>query len=519
MTRKILSLIVALMLIVSAACAQSLTDKYAPVEGKHYELNILSAQANPVENDAPLVQHWNELFDVTINIVNASGEALNVLIAAGDAPDTLNVSGYANYNKLARDGVLLEMDEDVIKTYAPNYYEKITAYAPDFFDSCKVDGAIYGFNGINYWAPYHHPIVWNGQWLKAIGLDHAPETFEEMDMALRAFANDDPDGNGEKDTFGLSTDGMQLVYEAFGAIVPGDGIFWQEMDGEIYPTLITENAKNALAYLAELYAEGILSPDFVTGENTGGYWALSHAFINGQIGMTCKANHYHWGPGDPDRDYGGAGANWTAIYEVDPDMAMNIVYGQPVPTEDGWQYAQSQGSTYSYSYNAFNSDLESEPDKVGKLLQIYDYIGATDAETLSTAIYGFKGEQWDYTTAWGQNVPARHSDRTAFDDIAFGGNTTMFFLVAPQVYAEAYPENFLVTGMMGVDQQVLQTAVSIPLTAQNEFGDDCNTLKNEFYTQVIRGEKTVDDFDAFVSEWLALGGQAIWDEAKEAYQK
>ncbi|MBQ2957083.1 MAG: hypothetical protein IJE08_11540, partial [Clostridia bacterium] len=131
MTRKILALVVALALLISAAGAALATDKYAPVEGKTYAFDILSAQANPVENDAPLVQYWNKKFGVEINIVNAAGEALNVLIAAGDAPDTLSISGVPNYTKLARDGVLLEMDEEVIKTYAPNYHVKMIEYAPD----------------------------------------------------------------------------------------------------------------------------------------------------------------------------------------------------------------------------------------------------------------------------------------------------------------------------------------------------------------------------------------------------
>ena len=519
MTRKILALVVALALLISAAGAALATDKYAPVEGKTYAFDILSAQANPVENDAPLVQYWNKKFGVEINIVNAAGEALNVLIAAGDAPDTLSISGVPNYTKLARDGVLLEMDEEVIKTYAPNYHVKMIEYAPDYFENCKVDGAIYGLNGINYWAAFHQPIAWNGQWLEAIGMDHAPATFDEMDAALRGFALNDPDGNGQKDTFGLSQSGMQLVYSAFGAIVPESGIFWQEMNGELYPTLITENAKNALAYLAELYKAEVLSPDFITGENTGGYWANSHAFINGQVGLSCMANHYHWAPGDETRDYASGGSNWAAIYETNPEAALAIKYGQPIPTADGWQYFASQGTTYSNSFSCLNSDLESEPDKIGKLLQMYDYIGSTDVENLATAIYGFKGEHWDYATARGQEMPARDPARTAVDDILLGGNTTMFFLVAPQVYSAAYPEHFITAKLMEVDKYVIQTAVTSSLDAQNMYGDDCNTLKQEFYTAVIRGEKSVEEFDAFVAEWLAMGGQEIWDEAKAAYQK
>ena len=46
-------------------------------------------------------------------------------------------------------------------------------------------------------------------------------------------------------------------------------------------------AKEALALLNRLYKDGVLDPEFITGENQGGYWALSHAFINQRIGLSC----------------------------------------------------------------------------------------------------------------------------------------------------------------------------------------------------------------------------------------
>ena len=37
-------------------------------------------------------------------------------------------------------------------------------------------------------------------------------------------------------------------------------------------------------------------------------------------------------------------------------------------------------------------------------------------------------------------------------------------------------------------------------------------LENEMMVQIIMGEKPVDYFDEFVTQWNALGGQAITDE-------
>ena len=52
--------------------------------------------------------------------------------------------------------------------------------------------------------------------------------------------------------------------------------------------------KEALTYLRKWYKDGVIDPEFVTGENKGGYKHLSHAFINGKIGMTSMGNYYHW---------------------------------------------------------------------------------------------------------------------------------------------------------------------------------------------------------------------------------
>ena len=47
--------------------------------------------------------------------------------------------------------------------------------------------------------------------------------------------------------------------------------------------------KEALALVKQLYDDGVLDPEFITGENQGGYWAISHSFVNGRIGVTHSA--------------------------------------------------------------------------------------------------------------------------------------------------------------------------------------------------------------------------------------
>ncbi|MNW18704.1 hypothetical protein D3C71_2183690 [compost metagenome] len=49
---------------------------------------------------------------------------------------------------------------------------------------------------------------------------------------------------------------------------------------------IQPEMKEGLKLLAKWYKDGVIDPEFVTGENKGGYWATSHAFINNRVGVT-----------------------------------------------------------------------------------------------------------------------------------------------------------------------------------------------------------------------------------------
>lgn len=37
-------------------------------------------------------------------------------------------------------------------------------------------------------------------------------------------------------------------------------------------------------------------------------------------------------------------------------------------------------------------------------------------------------------------------------------------------------------------------------------------LEQETMIQIVMGEKSIDEFDAFVEQWYAMGGQEITDE-------
>ena len=51
----------------------------------------------------------------------------------------------------------------------------------------------------------------------------------------------------------------------------------------------------------------------------------------------------------------------------------------------------------------------------------------------------------------------------------------------------------------------------------NEYNSILNDLLNQTFTAIIKGDESIEAFDAFVEEWLEQGGQEITDEVNEWY--
>lgn len=79
---------------------------------------------------------------------------------------------------------------------------------------------------------------------------------------MRKFTFDDPDGNGQNDTYGLSCAGynyLSFLMGAFGASTERDNFL--NDDGTITTNAISNEYKDALKYLNSIYKEGLIDPE------------------------------------------------------------------------------------------------------------------------------------------------------------------------------------------------------------------------------------------------------------------
>ena len=87
-------------------------------------------------------------------------------------------------------------------------------------------------------------------WAEAVGITEAPDTIEEVYDMLYKFTYNDPDGNGQNDTYGMEmtkyTGPFDIIQTWFGC-----GKNWQEVDGELVPVHMTAEYKEAIDWINE----------------------------------------------------------------------------------------------------------------------------------------------------------------------------------------------------------------------------------------------------------------------------
>ncbi|MFH5181719.1 extracellular solute-binding protein [Paenibacillus sp. TAB 01] len=199
-------------------------------------------------------------------------QKLLAAIASGEKFDLLQISK-EKMNLFIEQGVISPLTDQV---KASKVLQDPDVLPPQEWDQVKTkDGKIYGvftkFQGGTM------PIVRN-DWLKKLNLPE-PKTLDDYYKVLKAFTEQDPDGNGKKDTYGLSTAGTYELQGFFSAA--GLKQRYVEKDGKLDVPYSTDAAIPVYEWLNKLYKEGILDPNFATND-TG---KMRNLFLTDRVGM------------------------------------------------------------------------------------------------------------------------------------------------------------------------------------------------------------------------------------------
>ena len=415
---------------------------------------------------------------------------LNALIANDTLPDIFSISGQTALDM--RDaGKLLDMTE-----YLSEYGKDILAhYAEGEIESQVINqnGGIYGLN--NY-LPYLKNLVIRKDWLANVGKE-IPTTLDELYDVMLAFAKEDPDRNGEDDTYGYvgrcASDFWQHIFAAYG-IPMGNKIVLE--DGTVTTYMKHPNYLKAIEYVRRMYADGILDPDFGVITNNDVY----ERFWLGKMGLLdfqSVGTTNNWYPG-----------RYTFDVPEDPADIFAQVILKNVDTGEPAGASMVFGSATTNKW-VISSKCAAPADAV-KLL---NYIFFTD-EGEELTYLGIEGTMFE----WIDKEAGKYRYLGEYQD------STVHRAAGGWVYNRGYGSiEFRLLNQLTRDMQLKEREVAtqwayIPANLESvaEYGSSLTAIEWEAFASLIVTNGDVNaEYQAFIDRWNTEGGLEYEAEATE----
>ncbi|MFD0715562.1 extracellular solute-binding protein [Paenibacillus sp. GCM10027626] len=247
---------------------------------EEYVIKMLTQSPNAVKrsDESAIGKIIKEKFNIVFEYVQSPGnmtDKLNLMLAGGDYPEIVAIQDNQTFDKYARSGALLPLD-DFVKA-APEFKERYKVQIP-LWKMGGPDGKLYK------WESFVPIDFENNVEVSDIGvrIDTLKEqgwpnllSTDDYIRFLKQALQDHPTTNGQK-TIGMVVPfaepwGMQgiatAMYEKGGrySTAAGNmGVLWKHVDQKFEDTMTNEYVKESLAFFNKLYREGILDKDSFT---------------------------------------------------------------------------------------------------------------------------------------------------------------------------------------------------------------------------------------------------------------
>lgn len=469
------------------------------------------------DEDSEIVKQIEKKFNVKFEFWYVDDqkwdEVLGAKLSSGDMPDVMKIKNTANIPIYVKQGILAEITDEMLAKI-PSFtkqVEEANVEGNGIIDA-YYDGKMYALKTPSIPGTYPTVMVWRTDWLKNLGIEKIPASIDEMEEAMYAIRNNDPDGNGVKDTYGMSNTAMNAVFGAYGAIplkeFRGTGtqnLFYTEKDGKIEFACTQPEMKEALAKIQNWYKEGFIDPEFITGENTAGYWATSQAFENGKVGVTGMAMGTHWMPAQEEGKKGGPCYEGFVAMNPEAKWEETVDIGPAIQGPEGKSGTHTWGGFSPVGFGITTKGAE-DPRKVDAILAMIEAY-SSDPEYALLASWGIEGIHYEKTEDGGVRrlEPFTKPSEYIQDGVAvfmLGSNTELDRSLSKKSFE--FSDKYKTTGY----QDILVPATE----AANQYLTDLKTFTLDAYIKIMTGEESVDYFDTFVQEFNSMGGEQILNE-------
>ena len=458
------------------------------------------------DEDSPIFKKATEYTNISLEnrapeASSNSSEAYDLMVASGEFPD---IVAFVDRNRFMEDGMAgayVPLD-DLIEQYAPN----IKAFFEKYPDAKKAatapDGHIYGIS--NYPdQDVKVGMAWflRLDWVEKLGLE-IPQTKDELHDVLKAFAEQDPNGNGQKDEVpfysrGKSPSGLLPLWGAQENFYVDNGVVKY---GPVQPEF-----KEAMKEIQQWYIEGLIDKELFSRDAN-----VRDVLMN--------------------NDLGGCTSDWISSTSAYNDLLKDKIPGfdfspiEPPATEDGrrlFYFSRDIVSEFGWGISQTNKyPVET--------IKYFDFWFSPEGSRLMN--FGIEGE--DYTIVDGQPTYTEQALNSGVPLLSYmegrgalcqGVGFPMSFEYERQAMSES--------GRAGIElyqsKNYIGTSNLPPLNYKDDEQERLNQIKGdittyfyEVYQKWTMGDGNIDaEWDGFVDQINKLGLNEALEIQQAAYER
>ena len=540
--KKLLSLICALAMLIGVMPMSLAETTEAPVEITYFRQE-LGRNSVAYYNDAAWVHELEKRLNIKLNIIGPAtsddyNTAVNIMLVSGDYPDML----YFDWNQYSggasaavEDGIILPISE------IPEYKEKV----PNWFDLLAEndevrravtldDGSVVSF--CHYEPDIRRSAYWGyairKDWLDRLGLE-VPATIDELYTVLKAFKEQDANGNGDPSDeipltscnwWGTAHPMMDTMTAAFSLKV--NTMYRDPQTGKVTYWTEYNDGKNFTDYVTTMrkwYEEGLIDAEYVsqsydsctakiTGDKAGMFFCFPDSVINYKASLQTTLTNA--GYGDPDK---------VMIYGLVP---MKGVDGKPYTYDNDnamVSFAGANQPTVITSAAVKNGTVD-------KCLELINYLYSEEGSELIN--WGIEGVSYtkdaDGTHHWTELV-TNDPDYSLSDAVFKYALPTMGSWPKAMSYEAWGSMNLIDPDAIVLHNNYAQADTSLLLPGFSMTADeqetynlimtDVNTAVSEVYLAVITGNRPVEDIQTLFDQVESMGIQDAIKCYQDAYDR
>ena len=458
-------------------------------------------------------------FDTTIQTMAASGELSNY--------DLVNITPLDDKTKLnlVKQGQLQSVS-DIWEQYSEGSYKDFLATEAGQFYEKRMrleDGKVYWITDFETMTYKGEESAWvlgfqiRQDWLDALNLE-MPTTTDEVYEVLKAFQDQDVNGNGQADEEFLvnyssfSTD----IAQCFGLGI--DITFVNSQNGnKVESPWYQENVKDYIQYMQKLYAAGLLKMEDSQS---------SSDMANNKVAAV---------------------ANWGTELWLEPQITVPEGAAYPWFAPIRVQAVEGQTPLFRGS-NKYNpgwtaTAVPASSDKQQAIAKILDFLVTEESvhltergiegvsyEMIDGKVHSISDPTLENTDAVGMSLWCNGSifpRYTLNNEISEGMDDTIAYAETNGVKNnQSAKSDFTLSCINDPEHRLLhdENGYAVPTAEEidhtNEISTDLRTYSSELLTKLIMGEKSLEDWDSYIADLKELGlddliaiNQARYDRA------